>query len=62
MTPTLSVDCVQLNVIDDPVAEPPSRAVGVEGAAVSAQAAVAALRVGRVERLPAASKASTPSV
>jgi hypothetical protein len=58
----LSVDAVQLRVIAVCVAELPSSAVGTDGAVVSEQAAVAALSVGRVERFPAASNASTPSV
>ena len=36
--------------------------VGADGAVVSGQAAVAALSVGLVDRLAAASNASTPSV
>ncbi len=62
MTPTLSVDAVHESVIVVPVNALRVSAPGAEGAVVSGQAVVAALRVLRVETLPAASLASTPSV
>ncbi len=62
MTPTLSVEAVQASVIDVAVNALRVSAVGALGAVASGQAAVAAAKLGLVERLLAASNASTARV
>jgi hypothetical protein len=62
VTPTLSVDAVQENGIVVVVAAPTASPEGAVGADVSGQAAVDAVSVARVETLPAASAACTPTV
>src|SRR4029077_11344615 len=61
VTPTLSVDAVQDSVAPSAVTADDTRPVGADGAVVSGQAAVVTVSVGRVEVLPAASNACTPS-
>ena len=62
MTPTLSVEAVHERVAEVAATALVARPVGVEGGVVSAQAVVVTLFVAVPETLPAASKATTPSV
>jgi hypothetical protein len=62
VTPTLSVDAVQDAEIDVVVAAVLANPVGADGAVVSGHADVEAVTLLRVETLPAASNAWTPSV
>jgi hypothetical protein len=62
VTPTLSVDAVHETEIDVCVEPVAARLVGVVGGVVSKHALVEALIDAFVDRLPAASTASTASV
>jgi hypothetical protein len=62
VTPMLSVEAVQANVIEVAVAEPATSPDGADGATVSGHALVEAEIELRGDRFPAASNASTPNV